>query len=192
MATSWPCARRNSEPNAVATRPVSPFARFSLALSEALSRLSSRERTAVTVAAWIIGLGLLWWLAIAPALNTLREAPARHARVDAQLAQMQRLAATAESVRGQSSTQPPGRDEVLRALETATQGLANTAQMAVLGDRVTLTLRNTPPEALAQWLSQVRINARLLPLDSKITREPGNPGWSGTMVLTGPGLGGSP
>lgn len=193
MAASWPCGRRNSEPNTVATtQPISPIARFTLALSAALSRLSPRERSAVIIAAWILGLGLLWWLAVAPALNTLNQAPARHARVDAQLAQMQRLAATAESVRGQSSAQPPGRDEVLRALETATNGLAGTAQLSVLGDRVTITLRNTPPEALAQWLTQVRINARLLPLESKINREAGSPGWSGTLVLTGPGLSGTP
>lgn len=170
----------------------SPITRLTLALSTALSRLSARERTAVTVAAWVIGLGLLWWLAVAPAIGTLQQAPARHARVDAQLSQVQRLAATAEAVRGQSSTQPPGRDEVLRALETATQGLAGTGQLSVLGDRATVTLRNTPPAALAQWLSQVRINARLLPLESKINREPGSPGWSGTVVLTGPGLGGTP
>ena len=92
MAASWPCGRRNSEPNTVATtQPLSPIARFTLALSAALSRLSPRERSAVIVAAWILGLGLLWWLAVAPALNTLNQAPARHARVDAQLAQMQRL-----------------------------------------------------------------------------------------------------
>lgn len=174
------------------TSSPSPIARFTLALSSALSRLSARERTAVTVATWVIGLGLLWWLAIAPAISALQQAPARHAKADAQLAQMQRLAATAEAVRSQSNAQPPGRDEVLRALETATQGLGETAQLSVLGDRATVTLRNTPPAALAQWLSQVRINARLLPLESQITREPGSPGWSGTLVLTGPGLGGTP
>ena len=176
---------------ATASAP-SPLARFTLALSVALSRLSSRERTAVTIAAWVIGLGLLWWLAVAPAIDTLRQAPARHARLDAQLGQMQRMAATAESLRGQSSAQPPGRDEVLRALETATAGLAGTAQLSVLGDRATLTLRNTSPDALAQWLAQVRINARLLPVDSQINREPGSPGWNGTVVLTGPGLGSPP
>jgi general secretion pathway protein M len=176
---------------ATASAP-SPLARFTLALSVALSRLSSRERTAVTIAAWVIGLGLLWWLAVAPAIDTLRQAPARHARLDAQLGQMQRMAATAESLRGQSSAQPPGRDEVLRALETATTALGGTAQLSVLGDRATLTLRNTSPEALAQWLAQVRINARLLPVDSQINREPGSPGWNGTVVLTGPGLGSPP
>ncbi|MCV0439892.1 MAG: type II secretion system protein M [Hydrogenophaga sp.] len=177
----------------MATRDAtSPFARLTLALSVALSRLSARERNAVTIAAWVIGLGLLWWLAVAPALNTLREAPARHARLDAQLGQMQRMAATAESLRGQNTTQPPNRDDALRALETATSGLAGTGQLSVLGDRATLTLRDTPPEALAQWLAQVRINARALPVDSQITREPGSPGWSGTVVLAGPALGGTP
>lgn len=173
-------------------RNESPLARFTVALSVAMARLSSRERQAVSIAAWVIGLGLLWWLAVAPAIDTLREAPARHARLDAQLGQMQRMAATAESLRGQSTAQPPGRDEVLRALETATAGLAGTGQISVLGDRATLTLRNTPPEALAQWLAQVRINARLLPVDSQITREPGSPGWNGTLALAGPGLGGRP
>jgi general secretion pathway protein M len=176
---------------ATASAP-SPLARFTLALSVALSRLSSRERNAVTLAAWVIGLGLLWWLAVAPAIDTLRQAPARHARLDAQLGQMQRMAATAESLRGQSSAQPPGRDEVLRALETATTALGSTAQLSVLGDRATLTLRNTSPDALAQWLAQARINARLLPVDSQINREPGSPGWNGTVVLTGPGLGSPP
>ena len=94
-------------------------------------------------------------MASAPALDTLRQAPARHARLDAQLAQMQRMAATAETLRSQSTAQPPGRDEVLRATETATNGLSGTGQLSVLGERATLTLRNTPPEALAQWLAQV-------------------------------------
>lgn len=170
----------------------SPLSRLTLGLSVALARLSPRERHAVTIAAWVIGLGLLWWLAIAPAIDTLRQAPARHARLDAQLGHMQRLATTAEGLRSQNAGQPPSRDEALRALDTATQGLAGTGQLAVLGERATLTLRNTPPEALAQWLAQVRINARMLPLDSQITREPGSPGWSGTLVVGGPALGGTP
>ncbi|MGV3725121.1 type II secretion system protein GspM [Hydrogenophaga sp.] len=173
----------------MATASPTPIEKITLAVSVAMARLSSRERTAVTIAVWVVGLGLLWWFAVAPAIDTLRAAPARHARLDAQLGQMQRLAATAESLRGQNTAQPPGRDEVLRALETATNGLAGTGQLSVLGERATLTLRNAPPEAVAQWLAQVRINARMLPVDSQINREPGSPGWSGTVVLAGPGLG---
>lgn len=173
----------------MATASPTPIEKITLAVSVAMARLSSRERTAVTIAVWVVGLGLLWWFAVAPAIDTLRAAPARHARLDAQLGQMQRLAATAESLRGQNTAQPPGRDEVLRALDTATNGLAGTGQLSVLGERATLTLRNAPPEAVAQWLAQVRINARMLPVDSQINREPGSPGWSGTIVLAGPGLG---
>lgn len=155
-------------------------------------RLSARERRALGLAAAVLGLGLIWWLAIAPAWATLRAAPARHAALDAQLGQMQALALTADSLRAASTGAPPGRDEVLRALETATAALGDGARLSVLGDRATLALRGTSPQALAQWLAQVRINARLLPIESQLTRDSGTGGWSGTVVLMGTALGGNP
>jgi general secretion pathway protein M len=167
---------------------VSLINRATAPLSAALERLSPRERRAVLIALWTVGLGLLWWFAVAPALTTLREAPARHARLDAQLGHMQRMAATAGVLRAETTAQPPGRDEVLRALEAATASLGTTAQISVQGDRATATLRSAPPAALAQWLAQVRINARLLPLETQLSRDPATAGWNGTVVLTGPGL----
>lgn len=165
-----------------------PLTRLLAPLNAALARLNPRERRAVTVASWVVGLGLLWWLAVAPALSTLRQAPERHARLDAQLSQMRGMAATAEALRAQNTAQPLKRDDVVRALELATTGLGGTAQLAVLGDRATVTLRNTPPDALAQWLAQVRINARLVPLEAKLSRSTNPAGWNGTLVLAGPGL----
>ena len=157
-------------------------------LQQALAGLQPRERRAVTLAAWVVGLGLLWWLAIAPALTTLRQAPERHASLDAQISQMRGMAATAQALRAQTTAQPPARDDVLRALEQATAVLGAAAQLAVQGERATLTLNNAAPEALAQWLTQVRINARVVPVEAKLTR-PGNPpGWTGTLVVGGPGL----
>lgn len=155
-----------------------------------LARLSPREQRAITMALWVLGLGLLWWLAVAPALATLRQAPERHARIDAQLSQMRGMAATADRLRAQNAAQPPARDDVLRALEQATTGLSGTGQLSVLGERATMTLKNTPPDALAQWLSQVRVNARLMPQEARLTRSTDPAGWSGTLVLAGPGLGG--
>lgn len=169
---------------------LTPLARFSAPLSAALGRLSLRERRAVQLAAGVLGLGLLWWLALAPALTTLRDAPERHARLDAQLNHMRVMAATAGALRSDSPAQPPGRDAVLRALESATAALGTTAQLSVLGDRATVNLRGTAPEALAQWLAQVRINARLLPLETQLTRDAATGGWSGTVLLSGPGLAG--
>lgn len=170
---------------------INPVAGWIAPLQAAYTRLAPREQRAVALAAWVVGLGLLWWLAVAPALNALRLAPERHARLDEQLGQMRSMAATAEGLRAQNSARPQSRDDVLRALEQATAGLAGTAQLSVLGDRATLTLQNTPPDALAQWLSQVRVNARLMPLEAKLSRGTEPAAWSGTLALGGPGLSGN-
>lgn len=177
MATTSP---PNGKP-ASATRGIA-------AVSAWLASLSARERRMVLAAAAIVGLGLLWWVAIAPAWQTLRAAPARHATLNAQLAHMQQLAQQAEALRAQSSAAAPGRDDALRALEAATAGLGGNAQINVIGDRATLALRQTGPAALAQWLQQVRSNARLLPVESQLTRDAASGGWTGTLVVTGPPL----
>lgn len=175
----------------MAKAPRITVARWIAPLLAAHARLSPREKRAVFIAVWVVGLGLLWWLAVAPALQTLRQAPERHARLDTQLSHMRAMAATAESLRAQNATQTLSRDEAMRALERATTTLADTAQLSVLGDRATLTLKNTPPDALAQWLSQVRVNARLMPIEAKLSRATEPAAWSGTLVLGGPGLGGN-
>jgi general secretion pathway protein M len=158
-------------------------------LGGALAALAPRERRAVLLAAWLLGMVLLWWLALAPALATLRHAPERHARLDTQLSEMRRMAATADALRAAAPPSAPQRDEVLRTLELAGSVLGTSAQLSVLGDRATVTLKDTPPEALAQWLAQVRVNARLTPLQANLTRSTPAGGWSGTLVLAGPGLG---
>jgi general secretion pathway protein M len=156
-----------------------------------MAGLQPRERRAVTLALWVVGLGLLWWIAIAPAWSTLRQAPERHARLDAQLSQMRGMAASAQALRGQTNAQPPGRDTALRALDQATSALGASGQIAVQSERATLTLNNATPEALAQWLQQVRINARLVPVEAKLTRPAdAAPAWSGTLAVSGPGLSG--
>ncbi|BEP63345.1 hypothetical protein GmRootV213_38990 [Variovorax sp. V213] len=50
--------------------------------------LDLRERRMVAIAATLVVLALLWWIALAPALRTLAAARAEHARLDAQLQQM--------------------------------------------------------------------------------------------------------
>ena len=158
-------------------------------LRQTMAGLQPRERRAVTLALWVVGLGLLWWIAIAPAWSTLRQAPERHARLDAQLSQMRGMAASAQALRGQTNAQPPGRDTALRALDQATSALGASGQIAVQSERATLTLNNATPEALAQWLQQVRINARLVPVEAKLDRPAsGAPAWSGTLMVSGPGL----
>ena len=145
--------------------------------------LAPRERALVAAAAGLVALALLWWIAFAPALATLRAAETQHRALDAQLQHMKRLQSQARAMQGQPRQNP---EESLRQLESAIrQQLGTSARHSVAGDRVTVTLANTPPAALAQWLSQVRANARAIPAEAKLTRNPSG-GWDGSLVLTLP------
>lgn len=145
---------------------MSPTAALATA-RQAWHTLAPRERRAVLLAAAITTAALLWWVALAPALATLRQADAQHAQLNAQLARMQALADQANRL----NTQPGlGRDDSLRALEQATTRLLGpTARLTVLGDQATVSLPATDPLALAQWLAEVRSNARLAPAEAKLT-----------------------
>lgn len=169
--------------------PSSGVASLPRRLGAVLQGLSPREQRAVQGAAWVVGLGLLWWVGLAPAIDTLRQSGARHAKLDTELAQMQAHAASAEVLRSQNATPPPGREVALRALEEATRQLGAGAQLSLQGDRATVVMRDIAPGPLAQWLQQVRVNARVLPEQVQIQRGGNAAGWSGQVVLSGPGLG---
>ena len=62
--------------------------------------MTPREKTIATAAAVLVSLALLWWIAIAPALSTLRSAEAQHAALDGQLQQMLGLRAQAQALSG--------------------------------------------------------------------------------------------
>jgi general secretion pathway protein M len=146
--------------------------------------LAPREQLLVGAAVGLVVLALLWWIALAPAIATLRSADAQHRSLDAQLQNMRRLQSQAKAMQSQPRQNP---DEAMRQLEAAIHGqLGVSARYIVAGDRVTVTLANTPPAALAQWLTQVRTNARAIPSEAKLTRNGAGGGWDGSLVLTLP------
>ena len=145
--------------------------------------LAAREKMLAGGAAALVLLALIWWLAVAPALSVLRSSDAQHQALDAQLARMRALQQQAQALQGQPKQ---NQDESMRMLEASVrQRLGTSARMVVAGDRVTLTLTNTPPDALAGWLSQARVNARAVPAETRLTRGAAG-GWDGTVVLTLP------
>lgn len=145
--------------------------------------LAPRERTLVVAAAAVVLLALLWWVALGPAIATLRGADAQHRALDAQLAHMQRLQAQARAMQALPRQNP---EEATRQLEAAIrQQLGTSARYSIAGDRVTVTLVNAPAPALAQWLSQVRTNARAIPGEARLTRN-ATGGWDGSIVLALP------
>lgn len=160
-------------------------------IHRAWSQLGARERLAVAAAAAVACLALLWWVGLAPALKTLRQAPQQHQQLDGQLARMRALADSAQALRSQGLAQPLARDAAQRALDQATRDLlGNQAQQQLQGDQVTIVLNAASPEALARWLEQVRVNARLVPTQADLQYSATPAGWSGRLVLGGPGLGG--
>ena len=153
------------------------------ALRQRWAGLAPREQALVAAAAAVVALALLWWIALAPALATLRSAEAQHRTLDAQLQHMKRLQAQARAMQSQPRQNA---DEAMRQLESAIrQQLGVSARYSIAGERVTVTLANTPAPALAQWLSQVRTNARAIPGEARLARNPTG-GWDGTLVLTLP------
>jgi len=145
--------------------------------------LAPREKLLSAGAAALVLLALVWWVAIGPALAVLRTSDAQHRTLDAQLQRMRGLQAQAQALQSQPRQ---SHDESMRLLEVAVrERLGTTARMAVAGDRVTLTLAATPADALAQWLTQARVNARALPTEARLNRNPAG-AWDGTMVLSLP------
>jgi general secretion pathway protein M len=150
--------------------------------------LQAREQALIRGAALLVGLALLWWVAIAPALRTLQQADTQRRSLEAQWLQMQSLQAQARALQSQPRL---SHDDALQALETSvTQRLGASARLTVVGDRATVTLRGTPAEALAPWLTQARVNARAIPNEVRLVRStalPGGPAaWDGTLVLSLP------
>jgi general secretion pathway protein M len=153
--------------------------------------LAPRERRSVILASALVGLALVWWLVLGPALQTLRAADAQHRSLDAQLQTMRLMQAEVQALQSQSAL---GFDEALRNVQaSAKTDLSGTAQINVVGERVSVTLKNTSADALARWLAQVRINARALPTQAKLVRSPASaaanaaqPAWDGSLVLALP------
>lgn len=159
--------------------------------------LSPREQRGVSVLGVLVGIVLFWSIAIAPALNTLRDSDNRRAQIGQQQAHMLALQAQAKALQTRT---PLSRDEALRTL----QGLTPNAQIQlnVQGDRVAVQLKAVSAPTLANWLAQVRSQAQALPVEAHLTRSnttgtapaATSPvvAWDGSLVLRLPTRGTAP
>ncbi len=145
---------------------------------------SRREQRSLLLAAGVVALALLWWLAVAPALAVWRAAPAQAAQLEAQMQQMLALQVQARALQALPTLNAPAARSVL---ENTLAPLGKAAQMSVQMDRVTVTLNEVSAQALAQWLSGTRQNAHLVPTEARLQRAPVADGaWSGSVVFTLP------
>jgi len=152
--------------------------------------LSVREQRSVSALGVLLGVLLFWSIAIAPALNTLRDSDNRRAQISQEQAHMLSLQTQAKALQNRTAL---SRDEALRNLQSLTPGAQ--IQLNVQGDRVTAQLKGVQATALANWLAQARNQAQALPMEAHLTR--GNATgamvtWDGNMVLTLPNRGAAP
>lgn len=155
------------------------------ALQQRWTASSPAEQLLLRSAGVLISLAVVWWMLVAPPLRTFTQIQAEQSKLDSQWQKMQGLRRQALALQ----TVPKiSRDEALGALDAAVkQQLGTSAQMSVSGDSATLTLRNTPADALAQWLPQARVNAHAMPSEARLTRNivnaQGQVLWTGTLVM---------
>lgn len=159
--------------------------------------LTARERGMARLAAGAVAILLVWLIGIAPALRTLHQVDLKRGPLDVQQQRMLVLRTEAEQLKAQ----PPksGPDNPARALTQAVQErLGATAQVAIAGDRATLTLRGSAAGALADLLSDARVNARAVALEARLVRSPAGasnslntPNTPRGGVVTAPGGGGA-
>lgn len=158
-------------------------------LQAAWAGLPPREQRLILLAAGVVVMALLWWLSLAPALKTLRTAPAARAELQTMAQQMQSLQQEAEALKALPKLE---RAQALQALEAATRDhLGSSAQLSVVGDRAQVTLNATSAQALADWLVQARANARAAPIDARLRRmeqleSDTSAAWNGTISLSLP------
>jgi general secretion pathway protein M len=152
----------------------------------AWARRSPREQQLLGIGFWVLALAALWMLALAPALRTWQEAPARQALLDTQSQRMRQLQAQAQSLQKPAAL---SRADAAKWLENSLTELGPNALISLQGETATLSLQAAPAAALARWLSQARDHAQALPTQAQLQHaSPPGPNsldvtWRGSLVL---------
>jgi general secretion pathway protein M len=143
-------------------------------------QLGPRDRRALLWCGALVALALLWWVALAPAISTWRQAPARIDSAQQTLLRLQDMAQEAQAL--QSQAREPGAGTPLERLRQASTMLGSAADINAQGDALVVSVIGVKPEALSSWLAQVRLNARLKP--AQVRWQAADDGlWSGTVVF---------
>lgn len=141
--------------------------------------MGPRERQGVSWALAAVGLLLVVLLGVQPAWRTLQEAPAQLNQVESQLQQMNQLANEARSLR---ATPAVSLAQSTEALKAASDRLGAVARLNLQGQQATLTLNGITPEALAEWLREVRTVGRVRVSEAKLART--GTTYSGSVLIT--------
>lgn len=141
--------------------------------------LQPREQQMLGIGLTVSLFALIWLVAVQPAWQLFKAAPARLAALDAQTVNMQRLAGETKAMRGSPQVTPA---QSAAALRDASARLGAGAKLSIQGDRAVLTVEGLSGEDLRSWLAEVRSGARARAVEAQLTR--GAAGFSGSLTLS--------
>ena len=143
--------------------------------------LAPREQRGLTLAALVVLAAAAWGLLVSPALRTLKTSAAQNATLSVELERMQALQARAQQLQAKPvlATQ-----DALKPLQAAVAALGKSAQLQVLGEQATLTLKQVSAQDLAPWLTPQTL-VGISPIEVHLQRDAASatPLWSGTLVF---------
>ncbi len=151
-------------------------------LRQRYEALDVRERRFVLLLAWLFVLALLWFVAVGPALRTVRATPAERDGLEQSQFEMNAQAAEAKALRAVPAVSPI---QARQALEAACARLGAGAQVQITNGRAVITLRELRSEELTALLAEARSAARAHVVEAQLQHVP--TGYSGTLTLALPG-----
>jgi general secretion pathway protein M len=143
-------------------------------------QLPPRERLVLSCAAGLLAGLLLWLLALAPALQVGRTAPAQIARLEADQQRMTEWSESANAWRDKAQ----GRPTDLRASLAASTGstLGEQASISSSAELAQVRVQAISASQLSDWLSLVRQQTRITPSEVELQADPDGL-WSGSVTF---------
>jgi general secretion pathway protein M len=141
--------------------------------------LAPREQRGLVWAVAALAFLLVVMVLVRPAWRTLQEAPQQLAEVESQLQQMQQLAREAQQLRATPSVSLAQSTD---GLKTSTDRMGAVARLNLQGAQASVTFNGVTPEALTEWLREVRTVARVRVSEAQLART--GTTYSGTVLVT--------
>jgi general secretion pathway protein M len=148
---------------------------------EWLAQRSPREQTGIRVAVLLVGVWLVWRVAVAPGLQVLALSDNRQAALDLQLAEMQTLQQEAKRLGSQTQADA---DAALQQLRSLAGMLGPDTRVNPQTDRVSIEFKAATPQALADFITQSRTQAQSRIVQAHWQLRQGH--WQGQLVLSLP------
>ena len=146
-----------------------------------LATRSPREQNGIQLALGLLGLWLLWSVAVAPAWELLRHSQAKREQLNHQTALMQQLQQQAQWLRQQTAVSP---EQAAQSLQSLSASLGKPISFRRQGLNVSLSFKDASPASLAEFLAQARGQAHTQVLEAHVQQANGV--WGGQLMLTRP------